>query len=197
MARPKKEVENKETKVEAKKPKVIESEIVEQVIEENPKSGQRMSRKKNTQNKYINLDRDRVVPIVSVSNTPIGYVNKETNKFIKWNSYGDEYELKIGEVIAMMGESEKYLKSWLIVDDMEVIEAFGLEELYETIFEMEDLETFFKKNSTTIKDKLSMLPTNMRTDVLNRTVSMIYNGEISDLKIVSMLKREYNITIEI
>ena len=42
-----------------------------------------------------------------------------------------------------------------------------------------------------------MLPINMRNDVLNRAVSMIYNGEISDLRIVSMLKKEYNITIEI
>ena len=97
----------------------------------------------------------------------------------------------------MMGESEKYLKSWLIVDDMEVIEAFDLENLYETIFEMEDLESFFKTNQRNIKEKLGMLPINMRNDVLNRAVSMIYNGEISDLRIVSMLKKEYNITIEI
>ena len=198
MARSKKITENKVENITNEENIEITEEKVKENKTDTPKLGKRMSRKRNnSQNKYVNLDRDRIVPVVSVSSFPVGYVNKETNKFIKWNEYGDEHELKISEVINMMGESEKYLKSWLIVDDMEVIEAFDLENLYETIFEMEDLESFFKTNQRNIKEKLGMLPINMRNDVLNRAVSMIYNGEISDLRIVSMLKKEYNITIEI
>ena len=85
MARSKK---NTETKVE-NTINEEDIEVTEKVKEnkiETSKSGKRMSRKRNnSQNKYINLDRDRVVPVVSVSSFPVGYVNKETNKCIKWN----------------------------------------------------------------------------------------------------------------
>ena len=168
----------------------------EEVQEE--KAGKRLTRRKGKNEKLISLDRERYVPVVSVSNFPIGYRTRETNTMIIWKEYGDEHELKIGEIINMISISEKYLKQpWLIVDDEEFVEAMNLGELYDLVFDLEDLNEFFKQNVNKIKENLDKLSPSMRTDVLNRAVSMIYNGEINNLQLVQFLKREYKIDINI
>ena len=193
-----KKVENKkETKVGkvAEQPIEIQEEKVEK---KESKAGKRLSGRKSKNDKLINLDRERAVPVVSVSNFTIGYRTKETNTMLIWNSYGDEHEMKIGEVINMLGESEKYLKQpWLIVDDEEFMEAMNLGELYDLVFDLEDLDAFFKQSEYKIKEGLDRLSVSMRNDVLNRAVAMIYNGEINNLRLVQFLKKEYKIDINL
>ena len=193
-----KKVENKkETKVGkvAEQPIEIQEEKVEK---KESKAGKRLSGRKSKNDKLISLDRERVVPVVSVSNFTIGYRTKETNTMLIWNSYGDEHEMKIGEVINMLGESEKYLKQpWLIVDDEEFMEAMNLGELYDLVFDLEDLDAFFKQSEYKIKEGLDRLSVSMRNDVLNRAVAMIYNGEINNLRLVQFLKKEYKIDINL
>ena len=73
----------------------------------------------------------------------------------------------------------------------------NLGELYDLVFDLEDLDEFFKQGVSKIKENLDKLSPAMRTDVLNRAVSMIYNGEINNLQLVQFLKKEYKIDINI
>lgn len=188
----------KKVKEEVKEIKTEEVKKEENVEKKEIKTGKRLSGRKAKNDKLINLDRDRTVPVVSVSNFTVGYRAKETNTMLIWNSYGDEHEMKIGEVISMLGESEKFLKQpWLIVDDEEFVEAMNLGELYDLVFDLEDLDSFFKQPAYKIKEELNKLSPNMRTDVLNRAVAMIYNGEINSLQLVQFLKKEYKIDVNI
>lgn len=190
MARAKKVNEVKDDIIETKEVKKEET-LVEDV---KPK---RLSRKKKATEKTIDIDRERIVPVVNVNYFTVGYTDKNTGKLIKWNNYGDENMMKIGEVIEMYRDNEKFLKSWLVVDDEEFAKAFELNELYDLIFDLEDLEEFYKQSTQKIKEQLDSLSESMRKDILNRTVAMIYNGEINNLSVVSFLKREYKIEVEI
>lgn len=197
MAKTTKKNEEKIEEVKVKTTKVKEETKVVEPVEET-KAGKRLTRRKVKNDKLINLDRNRTVPVVSVSNFTIGYRTRETNEFITWNHYGEEHELKISEVINMMGKSDKYLKQpWLIVDDEEFVEAMNLGELYDLVFDLEDLDAFFKQPTRKIKEQLDKLSVSMRSDVLNRAISMIYNGEINNLQVVGFLKREYKIDVNI
>ena len=196
MAKIEKKIEKKDIKVEDTVDKVKEVEAVKVETEE-PKS-KRLNRKNRQQGSVINIDRKRTVPVVSVSDFPIGYNCKLTNMYIKWANYGDEHYMPIEEVLNMNSDSEKYLRTpWLIVDDEEFMNVMGLSELCDLVFELEDLDKFFKQGVRTIKEKLNELSQGMRNDVLNRAVSMVYNGEINNLAVVSMLKREFHIDIDI
>ncbi|MDU3410094.1 hypothetical protein [Clostridium sp.] len=183
---------------ETKQKTIQEVEQKAENVEADSKVGKRLSKRKSKNDALISLDRNRVVPVVSVSNFTVGYKTKETNTMLIWNNYGDEHEMKIGEVINMLGESEKFLKQpWLIVDDEEFVEAMNLGELYDLVFDLEDLDKFFKQSANKIKEELNRLSEKMRNDVLNRAISMIYNGEINNLQLVQFLKREYKIDINI
>ena len=178
---------------------IVETKVENIQAQEEPvKTSSRLTRRKNKNDKLINIDRNRVVPVVSVSNFTVGYKSKETNTMLFWNSYGDEHDMKIGEVINMLGESEKFLKQpWLIVDDEEFVDAMNLGELYDLVFDLEDLDAFFKQPTHKIKEELDKLSASMRSDVLNRAIAMISNGEINSLALVQFLKKEYKIDINI
>lgn len=197
MAKIDKKIEKKDIKVEDTVDKAKEEVKEIEVKTEEPKA-KRLNRKNRQQGNVINIDRKRTVPVVSVSDFPIGYNCKLTNMYIKWANYGDEHYMSIEEVLNMNSDSEKYLRTpWLIVDDEEFMNVMGLSELYDLVFELEDLDKFFKQGARIIKEKLNELSQGMRNDVLNRAVSMVYNGEINNLAVVSMLKREFHIDIDI
>ena len=117
---------------------------------------------------------------------------------LKWTQYGDEHMMSIGELLYMYSESKKYLTApWLLVDDEEFAEVLNLKELYEAIFDSEDLERFYSAQLLKIKRKLEELPSGVRKELLNRTVMAINSGELNNLSVVKLLKQEYGIDVEI
>lgn len=186
-------------KKETKKEEMVTNiKKTQDAIEEEIVQPRRLSIRKNKNEKNIDIDKERIVPVVSVVNFTVGHKYKDSGKFIKWNVYGDEHYMKIGDIIDMMRESDKFLKQpWLIVDDEEFAKTYDLTGLYELVFDLEDLELFFKQSVRIVKNKLDLLSVGMKSDVLNRAVQSINSGEINDMNLVKMLKREYGIDIAI
>lgn len=185
----KEEKVKKETKPKkARKPKV----------EEPVKAGRRFTQRK-ADNNFIDLEKRRTVPVVSVSNHPVGYQCKMNRIFLKWANYGDEHMMTIEEVLLMNSEDGDFLKDkpLLIVDDEEFIEALGLESLYTLIFEIEDINKFYSQTISKVESKLDQLPQRTRTSFINRTVNAIQNGELDNFSVVRLLKRKYDIDLDI
>lgn len=174
------------------------NETLEKVKEEKPK--RLSSRLRNSSNKldFDRLDKNRKVPVLSVKGGTVGYKCKLSMQTLKWTQYGDEHMMSIGELLSMYSESKKYLTApWLLVDDEEFAEVLNLKELYEAIFDSEDLERFYSAQLLKIKRKLEELPSGVRKELLNRTVMAINSGELNNLSVVKLLKQEYGIDVEI
>ena len=183
-------------KVTTKKVKPVEEvvEVENNIVEEKPKkSGRIMRNRKNS--KSIDIDTTRKVPVVSVSHCPVGYKCKLNNVFLIWEEYGDEHMMTIEEINMM---DKMFLNEpWLIVDDEEFMEAYGYSDLYGLIFELEDIEEFYKQSNSIIENKISKLPNGLRRSFLNRTVLALTTGQINNLDVVRFLKDKYNIDIKI
>lgn len=204
MARTKKEnlEESKEVKevkkttrknTTTKKTKPVE-EVEDKVVEEKPKKSGRIMRNRNNA-KSIDIDITRRVPVVSVSHCPVGYQCKLNNMFLTWEEYGDEHMMTIEEINMM---DKMFLNEpWLIVDDEEFMEAYNYSDLYSLIFELEDIQEFYKQSNFIIENKISKLPNGLRRSFLNRTVLALTTGQINNLEVVRFLKDKYNIDIKI
>lgn len=77
------------------------------------------------------------------------------------------------------------------------IEALGLENLYNLIFEIEDIEKFYSQNISTIENKLDQLPQGTRDSFINRTINSLQDGTLSNMEVLRLLKRKYNLEIDI
>jgi hypothetical protein len=193
------------TKRTTKKTELISNDTNEEVIEDiqqikktsESKAGKRLARK-SIQTQTIEMDKSRRVPVLSVSSFPVGYNCKLTNMFIKWSNYGEEHSMTIEEILMMNAESEDFLhEPWLIVDDEEFAEAMNLKDLYELIFEIEDLDTFYGQRIITIENKLDKLPSGTRKNLITRTIKMINDGYFNNLGVIKLFKNKYGINIEI
>lgn len=176
----------------------VNGEIVDNTQQSNEKkAGKRLARK-SVQTQTIEMDKNRKVPVVSVSSFPVGYNCKLNNMFLKWSNYGEEHTMSIEEILMMNAESEDFLhEPWLIVDDEEFAEAMNLKDLYELIFEIEDLDTFYGQRIITIENKLDKLPSGTRKNLITRTIKMINDGYFNNLGVIKLFKNKYGINIEI
>ncbi len=194
-------MEKKESKKATTKKKVDNVEVVEEkneikeVVEEvkidnTPK---RINRKRKN-GKAINIDVKRQVPVVSVAFHPIGYRCKLNNVFLRWDEYGDEHYMSIEEVNMM----DKTLLNdpYLIIDDEEFMKAYGYSDLYNLIFEIEDLDTFYEQKRVVIESKIEKMPPKIRRSFLNRTVKYITDGKLNNFEVVKILKSKYGIDVE-
>ena len=88
-------------------------------------------------------DRTREIPVRSCINGRVIYKSKKTGVTYKWLEKGTYEILTIDELLNMESQSQKFLHSpWLMVDDEEVIEAFNLQELYDLVAKVEDIDSF-------------------------------------------------------
>lgn len=197
---------NKEVEVKKDIEEIIEKkEIVKEVKEEvilKEKKTSRLSGKMRTKSDTINtdnLDKKRRVPVISVCSGSVGYQCKLSPNFLIWEEYGDENEMTIDELLIMYSQSKLFLTEPIIlVDDEEFADTFRLTDKYSAIFDTEDLNDFYKSgNSNSIKNKIMDLPEGIRKQVLTRTVIAINKGELNNLAVIKMLKKEFDLDVEI
>lgn len=184
-------------KVEKENNIEIKEQEVKKDIKQEEKTSGRISKKfrKSTE---LDIDPQKKVPVVSMVSYPVGYQCKLSPKFIKWNDYGDEHYMTVEELQMLNSEDESFLhEPTLMVDDEEFAEAFNLTGLYETIFELDDLDTFYKQRVPVVRGKIDNLSNGTRKNLFMRTLTLITQGKLNNLAILRMLRDVYHLAIEI
>ena len=187
-------------KTTAKTKKEEAVEMVEEVVE--TKTTGRLSgrmRKKSDTINTDNLDRTRRVPVISVDSGTVGYQCSLSPTFLTWEGYGDEQEMSIGELLLMYSQNKMFINDpILLVDDEEFADTFKLTEKYEAIFDTEDLADFYRgKSPSILANKIRELPNTIRRQVLQRTVIAVNTGELENLAVIKMLKKEFDLDVEV
>lgn len=192
----------KKKDIEVLEKEEIKEEILEKKVDpikEVKKSG-RLSKKSKDSN-FVNLDKldkNRVVPVINMTSGAVGYNCKLTPQTLVWREFSNEHNMTIGELLVMYAQNKKMISdAWLMVDDEEFAETLGLTEIYELLFEVEDLNKFYSQRVHIIKEKLKSFPLKARKDLINRTVMAITDGEIQNLAVVRLLREEFGIEIKI
>lgn len=198
--RPRNTNKEKNENKDIEKETIIEEEKIEMpsVEEVKPKRLSGRMRVANSSYDLDRLDKTRKVPVISVKNGTVGYKCVNSLQTLIWRGYGDEHTMTIEELLIMFSQYKKYItEPWLLVDDEEFAEVLRLTEMYQAIFDTENLEEFYKGQLISIKRKLSELPSGVRKELINRTVVAINSGELNNLAVVKLLKQEYDIDVEV
>lgn len=192
---------NTTKKVAVKKENLeIEKETIpqEKIVQEEIKTTTRISSNRFKKTNIYNLDPKRVIPVVSMVSYPVGYQCKLSPIFLSWDKYGDEHGMTIEEIGMMNSEYSGFIQDPIfMIDDEEFSEVYHLNEKYELIFELEDLTTFFNQRVITIEEKMDKLSSEIRRNLILRTIKMVDGGELNNIGVIKMLKRKYGINIEL
>ena len=107
------------------------------------------------------------------------YKSKRSGMTWKWLEKGAYEVLTVEELLNMESQSHKFLHSpWLMVDDEEVIEAFNLQELYDLVAKVEDIDSFINMSLGEQQKIYNKLPKTLQNQVYNHIYNKVETGEI-------------------
>lgn len=142
-------------------------------------------------------DRTREIPVRSCINGRVIYKSKKTGVTYKWLEKGTYEILTIDELLNMESQSQKFLHSpWLMVDDEEVIEAFNLQELYDLVAKVEDIDSFISISLGEQKQIYNKLPKTLQNQVYNHIYNKVETGEIDSKSKIRELEELVQMELE-
>ena len=142
-------------------------------------------------------DRTREIPVRSCINGRVIYKSKKTGVTYKWLEKGTYEILTIDELLNMESQSQKCLHSpWLMVDDEEVIEAFNLQELYDLVAKVEDIDSFITISLGEQKQIYNKLPKTLQNQVYNHIYNKVETGEIDSKSKIRELEELVQMELE-
>ena len=142
-------------------------------------------------------DRTREIPVRSCINGRVIYKSKKTGVTYKWLEKGAYEILTIDELLNMESQSQKFLhSSWLMVDDEEVIEAFNLQELYDLVAKVEDIDSFINMSLGEQQKIYNKLPKTLQNQVYNHICFKVDSGEIDSRAKIRQLEELVGMELE-
>ena len=142
-------------------------------------------------------ERTREIPVRSCINGRVIYKSKKTGVTYKWLEKGTYEILTIDELLNMESQSQKFLHSpWLMVDDEEVIEAFNLQELYDLVAKVEDIDSFINMSLGEQKQIYNKLPKSLQNQVYNHIYNKVESGEIDSKSKIRELEELVQMELE-
>lgn len=179
-ATPKKKEVKKETKVE-------KAEEIKEVKEE-PKA----------RKKAVDIDLHELIEVRSVTNGGLTYISPKTGMKVRWQETGDVEYMEFAELMTMKSARRGFLEQPLIViDDEDVVEKLGLTKLYENMFDIDDIDSFFELSVTKMSEQLETMPRGIKTLVADKATKMIKDETLYDLRKIKLLEDKVRIDLQI
>lgn len=186
-----KETEAKQTKkTVAKKtaPKKVSEPVVEKV--EEVKAPERAKR--------AQIDPNALVPCRSTTHGELIYISKRSGERIIWEDYDDVQDITMGELKNLHASSPSFINDVLfVIDDEEVVDALKLTKLYETIFDIGNLEDFFDKEYNELEKLLEKLPKGLQKTVASKAGEMVRNDKLDSRAKIKLIEEKLKVDLQI
>lgn len=123
---------------------------------------------------------NELVEVISIE-TNVVYKSPKTNIVYRWLKPGDVEVMQIKEVITMDNLSGRLLRTpWLRVADERLIEALGLEQVYEAVDLIEDVERLSNMDREELEEVFNKIPQKYLRTYRDLLYKKVKNREIKD-----------------
>lgn len=164
----------------------------QQMENENVKQEEIKEQKTSLKNKrftkvMLSKIEDETVTVKSATDSVI-FISPKSQITYNWNQKGDVETLSIKEILAMENVSKRFLHTpWLMIEDERLIQAFGLDELYDKIKQVEDIDELVKLSSEEIRNIFESLPNQYKNNFKDEIYMKVKNKELRDVVVISTL----------
>ena len=123
---------------------------------------------------------NELVEVISIE-TNVVYKSPKTNIVYRWLKPGDVEVMQVKEVITMDNLSGRLLRTpWLRVTDKRLIEALGLEQVYEAVDLIEDVERLSNMDREELEEVFNKIPQKYLRTYRDLLYKKVKNREIKD-----------------
>lgn len=149
-----------------------------------------------SKSKSKQLDRFRRIPVRSVTEGGLTYISSANGLSTTWSDFGDEHWMEVEELIRMKSASPAFLTNpQVVIEDEEVIEYLGLQQVYDKIIPVDDMDNFFKKPLNEIEDLLKIAPKGTKNLVSSRARKLVETRELDSLSVIGLLEKALEIDL--
>lgn len=148
--------------------------------------------KEFTDEKFVPLSPDTIVPVRSITFGQLIYRSPSNNAPFLWNHIGDVREMTVAEIIEMNNSRPDFLtKPRVILLNETAIKQFRLTEVYENVAQVNNLKALFKKSEDEISRVIdNALLANMRDVVISKVRTMYKNKVLTDINVIKLLRNK-------
>lgn len=117
------------------------------------------------------------------------YVSKRTGETFVWDSFGDEQEMELRELVNAKNSSKGFFRNnWFMFDEDWVVDYLGLRKFYKNSVSIDEIDNLFTYDADELQKVLKDLPAGQKKTVAYRARQMIADGKIDSLKVVGILE---------
>ncbi|MGF6375109.1 hypothetical protein M2140_000143 [Clostridiales Family XIII bacterium PM5-7] len=149
-----------------------------------------------TQNK-IKRNHDELIECKSVRFGHLRYESKKTGNIYEWSNFGDLVMVEYGDLLPLKASKSKFLlEPWFLIEDDELIEEWGLGEIYSYYNEFDDVEDFLRQDAKTIRKKLPRAPKGYKDLIAQTAGRMLRDGGLDSLASVKVIDDVLNTSLK-
>lgn len=147
-------------------------------------------------NEGVRIEAKRIDPsqIITVYNGFHGtmyYRSRKTGELYKWDGFGDEQDMELGELKNAKSSSKKhFINNWFMFGDEDawVIEYLGIGRYYKNAVSIDGFDEIFEKAPDEIAAIVNGMSAGQKRSAAYRAQQMIENGRIDSMKKISVLE---------
>lgn len=122
---------------------------------------------------------------------------KTKDMFYNWTNYGDVTPIEYQDLLAMKSiRSGFVMNPQFIIEDDELAQEWGLTDLYNSFFELDDPETLFEMDEDELRQKLRHAPESFKTAIIDIAGQYIKNGRLDSVRTIKLLDSELGTSLK-
>lgn len=141
------------------------------------------------------VDLTQIVTVLNGFHGQLNYKSKRTGEEFKWEDFGDEQDMELGELRNARNSHKKFfLNNWFMFypDDMWVVDFLGLSREYKHALPVDGFDDLFEKSADEVEEILSHLTSGQKRSVAYRAKQLIADGQIDSNRVITALEKGLN-----
>lgn len=118
------------------------------------------------------------------------YIAKRTGEKFKWDEFGDEQEMELGELKNAKSSNKKFfINNWFMFDEPWIIDYLGVNQYYRFAIKIDDFDKIFEMSPAEIEETLQNVSEGQKKSIAYRARTLIAEEKIDSNKVISTLER--------
>lgn len=142
------------------------------------------------------IDKNRLVPVMNVTNGALVYASKRTGAEYHFTNYGDIEYIEVSELLTMRSSAKAFIdEPHLIILDDEVIEYMGLRKQYNNLSNAQNIDVVFTFTNEEFEEVVNIAPKGIQVLIVSRAKTLYNEGTFDSVQKIRFLNEKFAIEI--
>lgn len=147
--------------------------------------------------KYVEIKDEDLIQVMNGEQGELIHRSKRTGRMWKFTKFGQVDKMPFIELLNIQNRNPRcFEEGRLIILNQNVIEQFGLEDVYKKVVTPQNLDDLFTKDVEEVTETIQNLPQSMKSTFFARAKELYAKGQLDSIKLKNAIEKEYGISIE-